>query len=210
MVCIASACPAPRPRWHKAFFALLPQIVKHAKFAFRHLRGEARQDAIQEVVANALVAFVALVRRRKMSLAYPTVLARYAVAQIKDGRRVGNSLCCQEVLSPYAQRLKGFKVEQLDHYTDKGSEWTEIVVEDRHAGPAEIASVRIDFSDWLDSLKRRDRRIAESLAAGNRTADVAKKFKISAGRISQLRRELAESWKKFVGDEDGDAVPVAA
>ena len=199
---LRSACPAPRPRWHRAFLALLPQIVEHAKYAFRHLRGEARQDAIQEVIANALVAFVALVRRGKMAVAYPTVLARYAVAQIKDGRKVGNSLNCRDVLSPYCQRLKCLTVERLDrHEKDDDNAWSEILIEDRHAGPAETARVRMDFSDWLDSLNRRDRRIAESLAEGNRTSDVARKFKISAGRISQLRRELAENWSKFIGDE---------
>jgi DNA-directed RNA polymerase specialized sigma subunit len=61
--------------------------------------------------------------------------------------------------------------------------------------------VRCDFSDWLKSLKRRDRRIAEVLAVGERTQNVAKRFKVSAGRVSQLRRELAESWRAFVGDE---------
>ena len=75
MVRIASHVPLP-PRWHRVFLALLPQIVPHAKFAFRHLRGEARQDAIQETIANALVAFVTLVRRGKMAIAYPTVLAK--------------------------------------------------------------------------------------------------------------------------------------
>ncbi len=202
MVSIASAS-APRPRWHRVFLALLPQIVQHAKYAFRHLRGEARQDAIQETIANALVAFVALVRRGKMSLAYPTVLAKYAVAQIKDGRRVGNRLNVREVLSPYAQRLKGFRVERLDHYDEDEQAWSAVLVEDRHAGPAEIVRTKIDFSDWLDSLKRRERRIAESLAEGNRTRDVARRFRISAGRVSQLRRELAESWRRFVGDEPG-------
>jgi hypothetical protein len=209
----ATACPAspaPRPRWHRVFLALLPQIVQHAKFAFRHLRGEARQDAIQETIANALVAFVALVRRGKMAIAYPTVLARYAVAQIKDGRRVGNKLNVREVLSPYAQRLKGFQVERLDrHDKDDENAWCEVLVEDRHAGPADTARVRLDFSDWLDSLKRRDRKIALKLAEGDKTSDVAKRFKISAGRISQLRRELAESWHKFVGDEPGPAAVAA-
>ena len=52
----------------------------------------------------------------------------------------------------------------------------------------------------LASLCRRDRRIAESLAIGNRTSDVAQRFDVSAGRVSQLRRELSESWKTFVGD----------
>src|ERR1035437_3420829 len=96
----AAACPAPRPRWHKVFMAMLPAIVTHAKYAFRNLRGERRQDAIQEVIANSLVAFVALVRRGKMSIAYPTVLAKYAVAQINDGRLVGNRLNVREILSP--------------------------------------------------------------------------------------------------------------
>jgi len=193
MVRIASACPAPRPRWHRVFLALLPQIVQHAKFAFRHLRGEARQDAIQETVANALVAFVALVRRGKMSIAYPTVLAKYAVAQINDGRRVGNSLNVREVLSPYAQRLKNFTVDRLDrHDKNEKNAWSEVLIEDHRAGPAEIACTRIDFSDWLASLKRRDRRVAEFLANGETTNAAARKFRVSAGRISQLRKELAE------------------
>ena len=68
---------------------------------------------------------------------------------------------------------------------------------------------KLDFSDWLASLERRDRKIAESLAVGNRTADVSKKFNGSAGRISQLRKEVAASWAKFVGD-DGDGAAQAA
>ena len=115
---------------------MLPQIVTHAKYAFRHLRGEARQDAIQETIANALVAFVALVRRGKMSIAYPTVLARYAIAQINDGRLVGNKLNVREVLSPYAQRLKNFKVDRLDrHDRDDENAWCEVLVEDRPRRP---------------------------------------------------------------------------
>ena len=140
---IAAACPAPRPRWHKVFLAMLPAIVAHAKYAFRDLHGEDRQDLIQETIANTFVAFLALVRRGKMAIAYPSVLARYAVAQIHDGRRVGNRLNCHEVLSPYAQRLKNFKVERLDR-RDKDDEnaWCEVLVEDRRCGPAETARVR--------------------------------------------------------------------
>ena len=69
---------------------------------------------------------------------------------------------------------------------------------------------RIDFSDWLDSLKRRDRRVAEFLATGETTTVAARKFKVSAGRISQLRKELAQSWRRFVGEEPGDGAALAA
>jgi hypothetical protein len=205
------ASPAPRRRWHRQFLAMLPAIVTHAKYAFRRLHGEARQDAIQETIANALVAFVALVRRGKASIAYPSVLSKYAVRQIKDGRRVGSSLNAKEVLSAYAQRLKGFHVDRLDrHDKDDENAWCEVLVEDRHAGPAEIACTKIDFEEWLKSLPVRYRRLAQYLGLGNRTSDAAKKFKISAGRVSQVRRELAESWRKFVGDDDPGAAALAA
>jgi hypothetical protein len=182
---------------------MLPQIVNHAKFAFRNLRGEARQDCIQETIANALVAFVALVRHGKMSIAYPSVLAKYATAQINEGRLVTNRLNVREVLSPYAQRLKNFKVERLDiHDKDDENTWCEVLVEDRRCGPAQIACTRIDFESWLHSLSSRHRRLAQYLSLGHRTSDAAKKFKITAGRVSQVRRELAKSWRKFVGDDD--------
>ena len=50
---------------------------------------EAGVDAVQEVIANAAVANVRLVELEKTALAYPTVLARYGIAQVRDGRRVG-------------------------------------------------------------------------------------------------------------------------
>ena len=200
MVCTASPSPAPR-RWHRKFVKMLPAIVKCARFAFRHIRGQDRQDLIQETIANAMVAFRRLVRRGKECVAHASVLAKYAIRQIKDGRRVGSKLNVREMLSKYAQKHKGFHVERIDHFDPQEQEWTQTVVEDRTAGPADIARTRIDFADWLDSLNRRDRRVAEFLANGETTKAAARKFRISQGRISQLRRELAEHWKRFTGDE---------
>ena len=80
------------------------------------------------------------------------------------------------------------------------------VVEDtRTATVPDIVSFRVDFADWLSSLKRRDRRIAEFLALGNRTSETARKFSVSEGRVSQLRRELAASWKDFAGEKSAKA-----
>ena len=200
MICSAPA-PAPRRRWHRQFLALLPQIVTHAKIAFRHLTPEARAEMVQEVVCNAMQAFVRLVQLKKTDIAYAAPLAAYGCRQARDGRKVGGHLNVKDVSSSYCQRLKGVVMERLDKFDTATDEWEEIVVEDRTAGPAEIARTRIDFTAWLASLKRRDRRIAESLSLGNHTQDVAKRFNVSAGRVSQLRRELAASWRAFVGDE---------
>ena len=77
------------------------------------------------------------------------------------------------------------------------------MVEDRNATPADVARVRIDFGSWLGTLSRRDRRIAEILSVGETTGNVASRFHVSPGRVSQLRRELAQSWHEFQADATG-------
>jgi len=189
------------PIWHAGFLAMLPAIGRHARIAFRHLGPEGREDAVEEVIANALVAYVRLVKRGKADLAYPTVLARYAVAQVIAGRRVGSRLRIGDVLSRYAQRKKGFIVERLDKFDDEEGVWLEILVEDKHVGPAQTAAARIDLADWFDSMPDRHRQIAEALAVGGRTGDVAKRFEISPGRVSQMRQEFYHDWRQFQGEE---------
>jgi hypothetical protein len=195
--------PAP---WHSAFLAMLPQIVAHARISFRYLNPEARQEAVQEAVCNALRAFVRLVQLGKADIAYPTVLARYAVAQVRDGRQIGTSLNVRDVSSEYAQRAKGIVMERLDRFDQQDQVWEEILIPDRTCTPAELAASRIDFPAWLDTLKARDRKIALKLAEGQSTSRVSRQHHLSAGRISQLRRELAGNWRRFISDKMAPAV----
>ena len=174
MIRIASSSKSAVPTWHKTFLAMLPAIRRHARVCFRHLGPDAREDAIHEVVCNACVAIARLAELGKLDLAYATVLAKFGVAQVRDGRRVGCSLNCHDVSSSYCQRVKRITVERLDRYDTEEDAWQEIVVEDRTAGPADVAATRMDFAAWLRSLPRRDCRIAENLALGNRTSDVAR------------------------------------
>ncbi len=76
-------------------------------------------------------------------------------------------------------------------------EWNEMVIEDRHSTPADLAAFRLDFRAWLKTLTRRNRRIALKLSKGESTRYVARLFHLSAGRISQVRRELCEAWREF-------------
>ena len=59
---------------------------------------------------------------------------------------------------------------------------------------------RLDFASWLSTLSNRDRQLAEKLALGETTGRVARMFRISAARVSQLRRELCANWHRFVGE----------
>ena len=122
----------------------------------------------------------------------------YAIRQYRDGRRLGCRLNVRDISSPYAQKRKGIVLQRLDKFdTDEGV-WKEILLEDKTVGPAELAATRIDFPAWLRTLTPRDRRIALKLATGETTGRVARMFKVSAGRISQLRTEFKRAWEKFV------------
>ena len=185
---------------HEKFLALLPQIRQQAVFAFRGLRAEAREELTQEVVANALCGFVQLVRRGKAAMAYATPLAQFAIRQIRAGRRVGKRLNVNEVLSGYAQRHKSFHVKRLDCCDDALRQWRQALVEDHHTPVNEQAAFRLDFPAWLSRLAPRQRRLAEFLAAGNSTSQAARRFRLSAARISQLRRDFHRDWLRFHGE----------
>ncbi len=191
-----SACSTEE---ENTFLEILPQIRSYARFTFCDLKGDAHDDAVQECVANAYVAFIALVRRGRQDLVYPTVLARYAVAQVRSGRKVGSRHSVRDVLSSYAQYRKGFCLESLDQFDIKDGEWLEVCVEDRRTSVADQAAFRIDFPEWLKSLTNIKRKVALYLASSHSTGEAAERFRLSPGRISQLRRELVDSWQAFHG-----------
>lgn len=184
------------------FLEMLPQIRDQARHAFRNELPERREELLAETVANCWAAFVRLIERGLIDLVYPTPLVQYAVKQVRDGRRVGTSLNIKDVSSEYAQRRQGFSVASLDRYDQKTSEWREILIEDRHAGPAQTAAARIDIGEWFANLPRRKRRVAATLASGESTKTAARKHRVSAGRISQMRRELQKSWAEFQDEPD--------
>ena len=94
----------------------------------------------------------------------------------------------------------------MDKFDQQQEAWLEVLVEDRRAGPAEVAATRIDFSAWLRCLPRRLRKIASFLAGGENTTAAAKRFRLSPGRVSQIRQELLQNWRRFQGDDLAGAV----
>jgi hypothetical protein len=193
--------PQLRPAWHQAFLAMMPAIVTHARIQFRHLDPEAHEEAVQEVVCNACRAYVRLVELGKVAFAYPLVLAKFAVGQTKDGRKVGGHLNLQDILSDYCQRRQEITVERLDRYDQMEGGWLEAVVEDRRTPVPDQVCFRVDFPAWLETLPGRERQVAESLMLGKTNGEAAKEVGVSPSRVSQLRRELEASWFGFHGEE---------
>jgi hypothetical protein len=194
---------------HDQFLSLLPAIRRHARVALRHQETEAREEAVNATIAHAWAAFVRLFELGRAEVAYAGPLAAYAIARVREGRSIGNRLNARDVTSIRCQRRHGVQIESLNQIDGHG-DWHEIVVEDRKASPAEVAIMRIDFSAWLDSLSRRDRRIAEVLASGESSRHTARHFGLSVGRVSQIRRKLYDAWKRFQGEVASSSAPSLA
>lgn len=181
------------------FESMIPQIKAAARFEFRDLPRYRRDEAVNDVVVMAFFAFSNLVKQGRIALAYPTPLAMYACRQYRAYRRPAEKQCVRDVLSPYAQHKKRFDVDRLDK-RDCDGRWKEAIVEDSRTRVPNQVWFRLDFPCWLRQLGRKKRRIAEALAVGGRTMDVAKKYHLSRGRISQLRHELEKNWYIFQGE----------
>ena len=207
-------CEAPKHldrAWQTKFERMLPLIERKAAHAFPKVRRDVREELVAEVIANVFCAFARLVERGCESKAFATPLTDFAIRQVRAGRRVAGSPSSRDVMFRLRRADSDLAVQRLFMHSRENDSWHEIVVEDRRAGPAEVAATRIDFGDWLGLLSKRDRRIATTLATGETTSRVAKKFGLSPGRISQLRREFHDSWLEFHREKrPGDDVAVTA
>jgi hypothetical protein len=187
------------PAWHAGLLAILPQIHQQLRFAFRKLPPDERAEAIAECIANITAEYAKLHERGKADVAFVSTLGDFAIRHYYAGRRTGCELNINDVSSPYCQRQRRFVLKSLDQRSPNG-EWKETVVEDRRSTPADVAASRIDLEDWFGQLPRFKRDIAETLATGESTSATARRFQVTPGRVSQLRREFEENWMEFQGE----------
>ena len=61
----------------------------------------------------------------------------------------------------------------------------------------------LDFEGWLAGLPERKRRVAELLAEGHEGVVVARLVGVAPSRVTQLRSELAASWRAFQAQAEG-------
>jgi hypothetical protein len=181
------------------FLQMLPQVERQLRYAFRRLDPESRAEALQDGVVNCYCAYARLVQQGRGERAFATALVHFAIRQIRAGRKCGTRSNCRDPLSSYARRKLGHRVERLDRFCRETREWLEPLVADRRASIPDQVALRLDVPSWLATLQRRLQRITKDLALGCSTSEVAQKHRLTAGRISQIRRELCESWHRFQG-----------
>lgn len=115
---------------------------------------------------------------------YPKSIAWYAIKRVRSVRRFHESVRSIDSM----KQLPGKPTRSGFDSCDVGRPGSD---------PAKLAALRIDYSEWLQSLPDRPRQIAEALASGEATGELAKTLGCSPARISQIRRELEAHWIEF-------------
>jgi DNA-directed RNA polymerase specialized sigma24 family protein len=184
---------APEPV-QTAFESLVPRLRTHARVRFRHLRPADREEAVADVLAYGFASFLRLKERGKDPTAFAAVFAHFVAKAVANGRGVVRRLSTRDLLGrPRGERVT---IRKLDDPMPGGGWWRDLTL-DRRARVDEQAAFNIDFPAWLATLSAVKRHVAELLARGYRTDEAASVTGLSAGRVSQLRRELADSWFDF-------------
>jgi hypothetical protein len=182
---------------------ILPRIQSQAWLAFQGRSFDLKQELQSEVVAHCWKSFARLFELRRHEDVPPMTLARFAIRAVRSGRRIGASLNINDVTSDYCQNRMGIRSTHFYKTDLNGDNWPESLIADERARPDELVMARIDFSEWLQTLKPLHRKVAEYLSLGESTHSTARIFNLSPGRISQIRRLLEQSWHSFQ-TEDGE------
>lgn len=107
-----SPSPLDSPDW------ILRDLTAAARYAFRRLKPQDRNEAMAHATAAYSSAWRGLLRRgRCPEQVGISPIANFAVRQAQSGRRIGNrsrGRGAMDLFHPYAQRLQGFRVISLD------------------------------------------------------------------------------------------------
>jgi hypothetical protein len=188
---------------------VLPRVLSHSRVCFRGIKCPSRrEDAIQEMIGLAWTWHLRLAEKGTDATAFPTALASYAARAVRSGSRVAGQERANDVLSPVAQQRRHFFVGKLpDFETLTDHPVCEALLDNTKSPPDETVCFKLDFMAWLASLTERDRGIVEALMIGERALDVANKYRMSAARISQKRREFRQDWCTFLGEDVPTSLP---
>lgn len=184
----------------KGYEAALPRILRHARVKLADIRDPGRRDdALQDAIGIGWQHYVHCVEQGKDPDSFISVIAEYAVRQVRDGRHVTSQDSARDVMSRRAQRRRGFSVQAFPEHADTGADDNEAIdalADNRQASPADQAAFRIDVKEWLESLGAK-RQIVQDMMADEDTKDLAQRYGKSQGRISQIRAEACRSWREF-------------
>jgi hypothetical protein len=191
--------PSEAQRLGKSFLDLLPHLTRYARLYFRDRQcPHGRADAIAEAVALAWRWYLRLAARGKDPATAAAGLIVFAARAVACGRRLCGKAKRKDALS----RSRGIEQHQVANRSGPGTTrppgfLVEALADNTRSPVPDQVVFRLDFPTWCRTRTQRERRMIAALMAGERPLDVARKYGLTAARISQLRREFRADWEKF-------------
>jgi len=195
--------PATMRRWQADFEAALPRMRRVIHFRLRHLAEEQRDEETSESLALAWRAYLSLRLRGKDPEPLIGKIAEYAARQVNSGRRLVGIQPAADIMSRTCQNRHGYCVESIpdSDREDADPDIIDALCDGTLDSPADLATLRVDYGNWLDSLDDHLRDAAEGFAKGLNNTEVGERAGFGRGTGSSWRRELRERWDQKFNDE---------
>ena len=184
----------------------LAELTGRASACFARTDPDRREEAVAEITATSVAAAHSAARRGTLARLTANWCVIFGVRRFKSGRRfAGSSSRC--VMSERTQALGRSKVESIHAMVPGDAPYraaiplAEALADRRAEDPYDIVRREYDYTIILGlervSVKAKDTFcfLAETHGAGQQL-ELAATLRVSGGRISQLKQELAEALAK--------------
>jgi hypothetical protein len=199
----AARSPAPDIEAIKARFEQhYPRIHRIATLQHRGLHGDQHEDAVADTIAWAWWAY------RKMALdgrdpeRLIGSMVRFSAKRVRAGQLLAGKPRANDVMSRLSGRGDSYFVTTLPNSReDEAAAEVHDALRDRGPDPAEEATFRVDYADWLATLSDKQRALAEDLASGLNMSEAAQRRGVSHAAMGDMRKTLARKWDEREGEE---------
>lgn len=184
---------------HQRFSSVLPRVERHARVVFRSVPClDTREDKVQEVSGLCWKWVRKLDKLGKKWWTFVSQLATFACKAVKSGRKVTGCIKIKDVMNEINQARRGYCITKLpDISTESSNPLSDALIDNTRTEVPEQVAFRCDFPTWVSGYGDRDRALMSDMALGHRTKDLARRYRLSEGRVSQLRRQFHDSWQHF-------------
>lgn len=157
----------------------MPVVRKRARVVFRFHR-----DRLEKIADAVSVGWQLALTAPES--AKPSDIAYYACLRVKTGRQFRQSSRSIEGPNPRRRKKPQREAADVGRVIARGS-----------ANPQSVATVIVDYAEWVPTLTPRERGFLEAFLRGDSTKEIAARYKVTAARVSQMRRKLLDYWKAF-------------
>lgn len=178
--------------WRDQLSADLPELTARIRSYFRRLaipRAE-HADVLQECFLYLSKQYARFEQRGRLRHYTLSTIAYYAILKTSSKRAQTNrKAASHKALCPFRFSETVGAAAGRDGESAQNN-----LTDKRTATPYEIVQPRLDFAEYFATLPAQSRTIVDMSLAGESGQTIARKLGLSAGRVSQLRREIVENY----------------